>query len=147
VHFTTKLGGGVEVGPNAVLALSRQRYTRTAFSARDTLATLSYPGFWRLIARHWRYGVAEMRHSLDKSSFVRECRKLGPDLAAADLRRGGMGIRAQAVAPDGSLVDDFRILETDGMLHVLNAPSPAATAALAIGRHIAGLAAPVLGAA
>jgi L-2-hydroxyglutarate oxidase len=145
VHFTRKLGGGVEVGPNAVLAWSRRRYSRAGFSPRDALATLSYGGFWRLIARHWRFGVGELRRSLIKTAFVRDARRLVPDLGAADLERDGMGIRAQAVAPDGSIVDDFRILEAERMLHVLNAPSPAATASLAIGRHIATRAAPLLG--
>jgi L-2-hydroxyglutarate oxidase len=145
VHFTRKPGGGVEAGPNAVLAWSRGSYRRSAFSARDALATLSYGGFWRLIARHWRFGTGELHRSLIKSAFVRDARRLVPDLAAADLERGGLGIRAQAVAPDGSLVDDFRILEAERMLHVLNAPSPAATASLAIGRHVASLALPLLG--
>jgi L-2-hydroxyglutarate oxidase len=145
VHFTRKLGGGVEVGPNALLAWSRVSYSRAGFSARDALATLSYAGFWRLIARHWRFGVGELRRSLIKKAFVRDARRLVPDLGATDLERDGMGIRAQAVAPDGSIVDDFRILEAERMLHVLNAPSPAATASLAIGRYIATRAAPLLG--
>lgn len=144
VHFTRKLGGGVEVGPNAVLAWSRGIYSRAGFSARDALATLSYAGFWRLIARHWRFGVGELRRSLIKTSFLRDAQRLIPDLGAADLERDGMGIRAQAVAPDGAIVDDFRILEADRMLHVLNAPSPAATASLAIGRHVAARAAPLI---
>jgi L-2-hydroxyglutarate oxidase len=137
VHFTRKLEGGVEVGPNAVPAWSRAGYRRGSVSARDLLTTLSYPGFWRMAARHWRYGTGEIRRSLSKTAMVAEARRLIPELQPSDLTRGASGIRAQAVAHDGSLVDDFRILEADHMLHVLNAPSPAATACLAIGRHIA----------
>jgi L-2-hydroxyglutarate oxidase len=144
VHFTRKLAGGVEVGPNAVPALSRTGYRRGSVSARDLLTTLSYPGFWRMAANNWRYGVGEIRRSLSKKALVADARRLIPELETSDLAPGGSGIRAQAVARDGSLVDDFRILEADGMMHVLNAPSPAATASLAIGRHLATHAATML---
>jgi L-2-hydroxyglutarate oxidase len=137
VHFTRKLEGGVEVGPNAVPAWSRTGYRRGSLSARDLLATLSYAGFWRMAAHHWRFGAGEIRRSLSKTALVADARRLIPELQPSDLARGGSGIRAQAVAHDGSLIDDFRFLEADQMLHVLNAPSPAATASLAIGRHIA----------
>jgi len=140
VHFTRKLGGEVEIGPNAVLAWSRGRYGRFAFSARDAWSSLSYPGFWKLAARNWRFGVAEMRRSASKRLFWTGARQMIPDLALTDLERNGMGIRAQAIDPSGSLVDDFRIVESDRTLHVVNAPSPAATASLAIGQHISGLA-------
>jgi L-2-hydroxyglutarate oxidase len=137
VHFTRRIDGTVDVGPNAVPAFSRSGYRRGSLSPRDLLSFVTYPGFWRMAARHWRYGAAEMRRSLSKTAFVADARRLVPDLAAADLVRHGCGIRAQAVDPDGSLVADFRILAGDGMVHVLNAPSPAATASLALGRAIA----------
>ena len=140
VHFTRKVSGGVEAGPNAVLALKREGYSKTSFSPRDALATLAYPGFWRLATRYWRMGSGEMWRSWHKAAFVRALQRLLPELQAADLAPGGAGVRAQALAPDGALVDDFAIVARDGMIHVLNAPSPAATASIAIGRHIASLA-------
>jgi len=137
VHFTRKVSGGVEAGPNAVLALKREGYRRTSFSLRDALATLAYPGFWRLAGRYWRTGAGEMWRSWSKAAFVRALQRLLPELAGSDLIPGGAGVRAQALAPDGALVDDFSIVAGDRMIHVLNAPSPAATASIAIGRHIA----------
>jgi len=137
VHFTRRVTGGVEAGPNAVLALKREGYGKTSFSARDALATLSYPGFWRLATRYWRMGSGEMWRSWHKAAFVRALQRLLPELRAADLAPGGAGVRAQALGRDGALLDDFAILEQDGMIHVLNAPSPAATASIAIGRRIA----------
>lgn len=145
VHFTRMIRGGVEVGPNAVLALCREGYQRSSFSARDLLAMLAYPGFWRLARRHWHSGAAEVRRSLSTSALVRDLRKLVPEIGPQDLRPHGAGVRAQAVAADGTLVDDFHILEAEGMLHVLSAPSPAATAALAIGSSLAERAGPILG--
>jgi L-2-hydroxyglutarate oxidase len=141
VHFTRKVRGGVEAGPNAVLALRREGYSKTSFSPRDALATLAYPGFWRLATRYWRMGSGEMWRSWHKAAFVRALQRLLPELRAADLAPGGAGVRAQALARDGALLDDFAIAEQAGMIHVLNAPSPAATASIAIGRHIAELAA------
>ena len=141
VHFTRRVTGGVEAGPNAVLALKREGYRKTSLSPRDALATLMYPGFWRLATRYWRMGSGEMWRSWSKPAFVRALQRLLPELQAADLAPGGAGVRAQALAPDGSLVDDFSIVAGGGMIHVLNAPSPAATASIAIGRHIADLAA------
>lgn len=137
VHFTRTISGKVEVGPNAVLALSRRGYTRFQVSPRDFWDSVTYRGFRALIRRQWRMGVAEMHRSLSKHAFVRALQRLVPDIGPADLVRGGSGVRAQAVEPDGSLVDDFRIIATDRAVHVLNAPSPAATASLAIGRYIA----------
>jgi len=144
VHLTPTLDGRVEVGPNAVLALHRHGYRRgdgLAASAlrdpRDLAATLGYPGFWRLARRHWRDGAGELWRSLDRRAFAREVRRLVPAVSANDLRRGGCGIRAQAVDRQGNLVDDFHIVHIERQVHVLNAPSPAATAALAIGREIA----------
>jgi L-2-hydroxyglutarate oxidase len=144
VHLTPTLDGRVEVGPNAVLAGHRHGYRRgdgLAASAlrdpRDLASTLGYPGFWRLARRHWRDGAAELWRSLDRRAFAREVQRLVPAVTANDLRRGGCGIRAQAVDRQGNLVDDFHIVHTERQVHVLNAPSPAATAALAIGREIA----------
>lgn len=137
VHFTRMIGGGVEAGPNAVLSFSRDGYGRVSFSARDTAGLLAYPGFWRMGARWWRTGLTEQARSLSKGAFVRSLQRLVPEIRDADVVRGGAGLRAQALEPSGALVDDFRIVETDRMVHVMNAPSPAATAAISIGRHIA----------
>jgi L-2-hydroxyglutarate oxidase len=141
VHFTRKISGAVEAGPNAVLALRREGYRRTSFSLRDTAAVLSAPAFWRLAARYWRTGMAEMWRSASRRAFARALQRLVPEVTAADLRPGGAGVRAQALDDAGNLLDDFHIVEADRQLHVLNAPSPAATASLAIGEHLARLAA------
>ena len=140
VHFTRTIHGDVEAGPNAVLALRRHGYARTSFSARDTGELLAFGGFWRMAARHWRDAAGEVHRSLSTRAFVRALQRLVPELRPADVRRAGSGVRAQAVEPSGALVDDFRIVEADRMIHVLNAPSPAATASLSIGRTIATLA-------
>jgi L-2-hydroxyglutarate oxidase len=137
VHFTRTIAGNVEIGPNAVLAFSRHGYRRWKFSGRDALSALSYVGFWRMLAGHWRHGLREQVRSWSKRVLVRELRAMIPEVAPDDLQPAGAGVRAQAIARDGALVDDFRIIEGERMLHVLNAPSPAATASLAIGRHIA----------
>ncbi len=137
VHFTRMIHGGVEAGPNAVLALKREGYGRTSFSARDAWTTACYPGFWRMASRYWRTGFGEMYRSFSKPAFVRALQKLMPEIREADLERHGAGVRAQAVTPDGRLVDDFHIMEAEGMLHVLNAPSPGATASISIGRTLA----------
>jgi L-2-hydroxyglutarate oxidase len=140
VHFTRRIDGSIEAGPNAVLAFRREGYGRWSLSARDVLALAAYGGFWRMAGRYWRTGVAELGRSLSKRAFVAALRRLVPGLAAEDLVPGGTGVRAQAVEPNGALVDDFRIAEVERMIHVLNAPSPAATASLAIGKAIAGMA-------
>ena len=140
VHFTRMIRGGVEAGPNAVLAFRREGYRVTSFSLRDSAELIAYPGFWRMAARHWKMGFGEMHRSLSKRAFVRALRKLVPELGDEDLHRSGAGVRAQALEPDGSLVDDFRIVEAECMIHVLNAPSPAATASISIGRTIAEMA-------
>jgi (S)-2-hydroxyglutarate dehydrogenase len=137
VHFTRMAKGGVEAGPNAVPALGRQGYSWGRVSPRDLVETLAYPGFRRLAVRHWRMGLGEIHRSLSKRAFVRALRRLLPALEPDDLEPHGAGVRAQAIAADGNPVDDFCILEAPGMLHVLNAPSPAATASLAIARHLA----------
>jgi L-2-hydroxyglutarate oxidase len=141
VHFTRKVSGGVEAGPNAVLAFKREGYRKTSFSLADSLGTLTFPGFWRLAGRYWRIGTGEMWRSWSKAAFVRALQRLLPELRASDLVPGGTGVRAQALDRSGALVDDFSIIAQEGMIHVLNAPSPAATASIAIGRHIAEMAA------
>jgi (S)-2-hydroxyglutarate dehydrogenase len=141
VHFTRMIGGGVEAGPNAVLAFRREGYTRTSFSLRDSLAMAAYPGFWRMAARYWPMAIGEWHRSFSTRAFVKALQALVPDLRIEDVHPGGAGVRAQALDPKGSLLDDFRIVEADRMVHVLNAPSPAATASISIGRTIAGMAA------
>jgi len=140
VHFTRMIDGSVEAGPNAVLALRREGYGRFSFSLRDTLETFAFSGFRALAGRYWRVGLREQWRSLSKAAFVRDLQRLLPQLQAADVVRGGAGVRAQAVDAEGRLLDDFCIVEGEGMVHVLNAPSPAATASLAIGRAVAGAA-------
>jgi (S)-2-hydroxyglutarate dehydrogenase len=137
VHFTRRIGGGIEAGPNAVLATSRRGYRWSAFSLRDVVAILGWPGFWRMARRHWSTGVYEVRRSLSRRLLARDLSRLIPGIGAADVEPWGAGVRAQAVARDGALVDDFVIAEGPRMLHVVNAPSPAATASLAIGQRIA----------
>jgi len=136
VHFTRRIGGGVEAGPNAVLALAREGYRRTSFDARDAWGVATWPGFWKMARRHWRAGVHEQLRSLSRAAFARACAALVPEVTPDDLAPGGAGVRAQAVSRDGVLVDDFAFAEGPRMLHVLNAPSPAATASLAIGEHV-----------
>ncbi|HEV8337689.1 MAG TPA: L-2-hydroxyglutarate oxidase [Candidatus Polarisedimenticolia bacterium] len=137
VHFTRGVGGEVEAGPNAVLAFAREGYRLGRISLGETASTLAFRGFWAMVRRNWRTGGGEMLRSLSKSAFTRALQRLVPEIRQEDLAPGGSGVRAQAVDPDGSLVDDFRIVSSPGALHVLNAPSPAATAALAIGRELA----------
>jgi len=137
VHFTRMIDGAVEAGPNAVLAFKREGYHLWDFSMRDMFDTLKFPGFLRLARRYWQVGLQEYRRSLSKTQMLRDLRELIPDLHADAIYRAGAGVRAQAVAADGSLVDDFCVREAPGMVHVLNAPSPAATASLSIGAAIA----------
>jgi L-2-hydroxyglutarate oxidase len=137
VHFTRMVGGGLECGPNAVLALAREGYRWTDVSARDLAEALAWPGLRRLLARHWRTGFGEAWRSLSRSAFARALGRLVPEIRADDLVPAAAGVRAQALARDGSLVDDFLFVESARALHVCNAPSPAATASLAIGRRIA----------
>ncbi len=139
-HFTRMIGGGVEAGPNAVLAFKREGYKKTSFSLRDSWETFSYRGFLILISRFMRMGLGEMYRSWNKGAFVKALQRLIPEIEGADVRAGGAGVRAQALEPDGTLVDDFRIVQVPRMIHVLNAPSPAATAAISIGEHIAAVA-------
>jgi len=145
VHFTRRIGGAVEAGPNAVLALKREGYAKTSLSLRDLVSTFSYPGFWRLASRYLPTGLGEVYRSVSKAAFVRALQRLLPDVRSEDLVPGGAGVRAQALAASGGLVDDFHIVAVPGQVHVLNAPSPAATAAIAIGREIAARAVEALG--
>lgn len=140
VHFTRRVDGTVEVGPNAVLALGREHYRDGRPSLGDIAEMLRFGGFWRLVRRHWRASGAEIWRSRIRRVYARSAQALVPAVTGADLLAGGAGVRAQAVGPDGRLLDDFCIQESPGFIHVLNAPSPAATASLAIGDHIADLA-------
>ncbi len=141
VHFTRTIHGDVEAGPNAVLAFAREGYRFARIKPMELAGTLTFPGFWQMARKYRRTGAYEMYRSLSKAAFVQALQKLVPDIRESDVAPGGAGIRAQAVSPDGSLVDDFRIITSADAIHVVNAPSPGATASLAIGRHIAGLAA------
>jgi len=137
VHFTRMIDGSVHAGPNAVLSLKREGYRRTSFNLRDFMDTMTYPGFWRLAAKYARSGFEEMRRSISKKAFVRGLQQLIPEITEQDLVPGESGVRAQALRPDGGLVDDFLIVNGPYAIHVCNAPSPAATASLEIGRVIA----------
>jgi (S)-2-hydroxyglutarate dehydrogenase len=145
VHFTRRIDGSVEVGPNAVLALGREHYRGSRPNWSDVGETLGHRGFRRLAARHWQSGARELLNSRSRRLYAGLAARLVPGIKAADLLEGGSGVRAQAVAPDGALVDDFVFEEAGSTVHVLNAPSPGATASLAIGRHIATRTLPVLG--
>lgn len=137
VHFTRRIAGGVEAGPNAVLALARERYSRTAFDLRDAWDALAFPGLWRFVARHAGMCWAELRRAFSRRLFCQSLQALVPEVQPEDLEPAGAGIRAQAMTPDGRLVEDFAFLELPRSVHVLNAPSPAATACLAIGEEVA----------
>ena len=139
VHFTRRIDDTVEVGPNAVLALGREQYRGVEANWADFRETLGFPGFRKLVGRHWWTGATEMVRSRSRRMYAGSARSLVPEVRPEHLVPGGAGIRAQAVAPDGSLVDDFVIEEAGPTVHVLNAPSPGATASLAIGAHVAGI--------
>lgn len=136
VHLTRLIHGGVEAGPNAVLALAREAYKATQFDLRDLGESLTFPGLWRFLAKHPKMCLRELGTSLSKARFCRELQKLTPEVQETDLTDGGAGVRAQAMTPDGTLVQDFDFIERSNALHVINAPSPGATASLAIGQHI-----------
>jgi L-2-hydroxyglutarate oxidase len=137
VHFTRMIKGGIEAGPNAVLAFKREGYKKTDFSVRDIIEMKLYPGFWKMAAKYYKMGFEEFRRSFSKDLFLKSLQKLIPDIQYEDIELGGAGVRAQALESTGKLVDDFRIVEAERMIHVLNAPSPAATASLSIGETIA----------
>jgi len=136
VHFTRTISGTIECGPNAVLALAREGYRKTDVSLSELMETLSYSGFRKLAFRHWRTGAGEIWRSISKAAFVKALQRLVPRITARALRPAPAGIRAQAVAPDGSLVDDFSFHETRRIVNVINAPSPGATASLTVGELI-----------
>ena len=145
VHFTRRITGRVDAGPNAVLALAREGYRHTDINVRDIASAVSFPGFWRMAGKHWRNALDEWHRSLSKAAFVRALQRLLPEVGEKDLLPGGSGVRAQALKPDGALVDDFQFVPSGKVLHVLNVPSPAATASLAIGKTIVDTAADSLG--
>jgi L-2-hydroxyglutarate oxidase len=140
VHFTRLIHGGVEAGPNAVLAFAREGYRKTDFNPRDLFDALSYAGFWRFMRKYPSMCWYELRRSFSRRLFCQSLERLVPEIQPDDLAPGGSGVRAQAIAPEGDLVQDFRLIARKNALHVLNAPSPAATASLAIGREIVAMA-------
>ena len=140
VHFTRNIKGHVEAGPNAVMALRREGYRKRDFNLGESLGNLAYPGFWKMAAKYWKIGMGEVYRSYSRRVFLHDLQRLIPEIQNSDLDSGGSGVRAQAVARDGSLLDDFSIIQGRDAIHVLNAPSPGATSSLAIGEHIAGLA-------
>lgn len=136
VHFTKRIGGGIEAGPNAVLALKREGYTKTSFSSSDVWEYATFPGFWLMAAKYWTVSLDEYYRSFSKAAFVRSLQRLVPEITIDDLIPGGSGVRAQALGANGKLIDDFYFVYTKGVVHVCNVPSPAATASLAIAKHI-----------
>ncbi len=136
VHFTNLIDGSVEAGPNAVFSFKREGYSRTSFNLKDTLNSLTWPGFIKVAKKYWRTGMGEFYRSFSKKAFVKALQKLIPHISETDLSQGGAGVRAQACDKTGGLIDDFYLIEKDNIIHVLNAPSPAATASLAIGDYI-----------
>ena len=139
VHFTKRISGGVEAGPNAVLAFAREGYSKTSFSLADTLETFGFIGFWRMTRTHWITGLKEQYRSLAKRRFLRSLQTLVPEVTMSDLADPGSGVRAQVVARDGSLLQDFSISGSTNAIHVISAPSPGATSSLAIADHIVNL--------
>ena len=140
VHYTRNIHGYVEAGPNAVLAWAREGYQKSNVNLGETAGALTFPGFWKMTAKHWKTGMQEMHRSYRKSVFVNDLKKLIPEIRAEDLEPGGSGVRAQAVSKSGAILDDFHILRGQHALHVLNAPSPGATSSLAIGEYLSDLA-------
>jgi L-2-hydroxyglutarate oxidase len=136
VHFTPRVDGAIDVGPNAIMALSRQGYTWGRVSPRDLAAMAAWPGVWRLAAKHWRTGAYELAGSVSRRTFLARARQYVPSLAGADLVRAPAGVRAQAVSRDGRIIDDFVLARSGPVLFVRNAPSPAATSSLAIAQHV-----------
>jgi L-2-hydroxyglutarate oxidase LhgO len=137
VHFTRMIKGGVECGPNAVFVFAREGYSKTAFSFRDTLQAFGFKGTWKFFGKHWRFGMDEYRGAFSKTYFLNRLRKLIPDLEMDDIEPARCGIRAMALGPEGDMLDDFKIEYQGNSMHVINSPSPAATASLAYGNEIA----------
>jgi len=138
VHFTRMVNGEVEAGPNAVLAFKKEGYTKTSLSAKDSFRTFTWNGFYSIASKYYKTGFGEFRRSFSKKAFVKALQRLMPEITEDDLEPGGAGVRAQAISKDGRLIDDFLIHESGNVINVLNAPSPAATSSLAIGKTIAG---------
>ncbi|MEX0648278.1 MAG: L-2-hydroxyglutarate oxidase [Balneolaceae bacterium] len=138
VHFTRMANGGVECGPNAVFSFKREGYKKTSFDLKETIETVNFPGFWKLAGRHWKMGLDEIYRSFSKKGFLKNLQKLIPSIQPGDLTGSPSGVRAMALQPNGEILDDFYFETTDREIHVLNAPSPAATAGLAIGDEIVG---------
>jgi L-2-hydroxyglutarate oxidase LhgO len=136
VHFTRRIHGGVEAGPNAVLSFKREGYSRTSFNIADALSTAVFPGFWKMASHNMKSGLGEMYRSWNKAAFTHALQKLLPELKAQDIQPGGSGVRAQALDRSGNLLDDFYFAYKNRILHVCNVPSPAATASLVIGSEI-----------
>ena len=136
VHFTKMIGGDIECGPNAVFTFKREGYQKTDFSWKDTFEAISFLGTWRLFINHWKFGLNEYRRAFSKALFLKELKKMIPTLKMEDIIKGRSGVRAMALGKDGEVIDDFKIVINKNNLHVLNAPSPAATACLAIGQQI-----------
>ena len=140
VHFTRMINGGIEAGPNAVLAFAREGYKKSQINPAELLETLTWPGFLKVVSKYWKTGFGEMYRSFSKSAFTRALQQLIPEIHEDDLMTGGAGVRAQACDKSGGLLDDFLIYENEYAINVCNAPSPAATSCLAIGEIIAGIA-------
>lgn len=136
VHFTRMIHGGIECGPNAVFTFKREGYHRTSFSFRDTYEALTFKGTWKLFGKHWRKGIDEYKRAFSKRLFVRALQKMMPTITVNDVQPARAGVRAQAIDFDGNMIDDFKIMKHNGNIHVLNAPSPAATSCLAIADEI-----------
>jgi L-2-hydroxyglutarate oxidase len=136
VHFTRRVNGSVEAGPNALLAFRREGYTGAAINLQEAAAILRYAGFWKMARRYWRMGMGEQYRSWVKGAFLKSLQTMLPELQETDLQPGGSGVRAQAVDANGNLLDDFHFLQSGRMIHVCNVPSPAATASLEIGKEI-----------
>ena len=139
MHFTRTIDGGIEAGPNAVLAWAREGYMKTDINVKEMWDYLSYSGFWHMARKYWTTAMGEYYRSFFKDAFVSALQKLVPEITADDISPSPAGVRAQALTPEGALVDDFVINNTSNMIHVINAPSPAATSSLAIGEHIANI--------
>ena len=136
VHFTRMIDGSLECGPNAVFSFKREGYSTTSFNFKDSLQALSFIGTWKLFAKNWRKGIDEYKRAFSKKLFVRELQKLLPSINEDDVKPSRSGVRAQAIDLNGGMVDDFKIINNNGVTHVINAPSPAATACLAIADEI-----------
>jgi len=136
VHFTPMIDGRVECGPNAVFSFKREGYHRTSFNLKDSFEALTYKGTWKLFFKHYKKGFEEYKRAFSKRLFVKELQRMMPDISMDDIKRARAGVRAQALGSEGNLIDDFKIVEKGNRIHVLNAPSPAATACLAIADEI-----------